>query len=58
MVISTRARKKKTRRKALKKRPDGKFVYKNPEGDAYYEVVKYMDFYSELNESTIGKVQI
>lgn len=42
----------------MKKRPDGKYVYKNPEGDAYYEVVKYMDFYSELNDSTIGKVQI
>lgn len=42
----------------MKKSPDGKGVYKNPEGNAYYEVVKYIDFYSELNESTIVKVQI
>lgn len=53
-----RERKKTPRRRAMQKRPDGKCVYKNPEGDAYYEVDKFMDFYSELNESTIGKVQI
>lgn len=40
----------------MKKRFDGKCVYKNFEGDVYYEVVKYMDFYLEFNELIIGKV--
>lgn len=31
---------------------------KKTKGDAYCEVDKYIDFYSELKESTIGKVQI
>lgn len=55
MVINTFAReRKKPRLRALRKSPEANlFKKKKAEGNAYYEVDKYI--HTELNESTIGK---
>lgn len=58
VVINACAREKKSRRRALRKTPDGKFLQKKAEGDTSHDVDKYVYIYSEFSESTIAKVQI